>query len=117
MANTIDNRKAQNNDVYHYSGDVFDASWTITRDDDSAYDLSGETIVLSIKADRTDSVALETLTTTLSEISIGGASNNVLTFNKVVTLPEGAYYYDLEITSENYTISYGIWYETYDTNR
>lgn len=117
MANIIDNRKAQNNDVYHYSGDVFDASWTITKDDTTAYDLSGKTIELSIKTNKSDTTALETLTTTAGEISIGGGSNNVLTFNKVVTLPEGAYYYDLEITTDSYTISYGIWYETYDTNR
>ena len=114
---TINNIKAQENDISHYRGDVFDEVWTITKDDESAYDLSGKTLVLSIKEKKTYTTAAETLTTTDGEIAISGASNNVLTFDKVVELDERGYYYDLEIVDDNYTISYGQWKEVYDVNR
>ena len=46
---TINNIKAQNNDIKHYRGDVFDEVWTITKSDSTAYDLSGKTIKLTIR--------------------------------------------------------------------
>lgn len=114
---TIDNIKAQNNNIKHYRGDVFDEIWTITKSDGTAYDLSGKTIRLSIKIDKTDTTEVAYISTADGDISISGTSNNVLTFNKIIELNERAYYYDLEVVDDNYTISYGLWEETYDVNR
>lgn len=114
---TITNIKAQNNDIYHYKGDVFDEVWTVTLSTGTAYDLDGKTVVLSIKKDKTDTSDTEALSTTAGTITISGDDNNVITFNKVVSLDERSYYYDVVNTTDNYTLSYGLWVETSDVNR
>ena len=113
----LTNIKPANHDITYYSGDKFDLSFTVTKDNGDAYSLSGKTLKMYIKYNRTDSTTVDTLTTTDSEITISGAGNNVVTFDKVMTMAAGTYVYDLEIDDDDYTICYGNFKVTYDTTR
>ena len=113
---TINNIKAQYNDIKHYRGDVFDEVWTIKKSDGTAYDLSGKTVKLTIKEKKTSETELVSMSIG-DGIALSGVDNNVLTFNKVVSLEEKKYHYDIEVTEDNYTISFGLWVETYDVTR
>ncbi len=92
-------------DIEYYNGDSRTKSYTVTDADGVAVDLSGDTITLTIKKRKSGS-AVATLTTA-SEISISGASNNVvnITFNH--DLVERAYYYDLYDNTDDQTLMYG----------
>jgi len=114
---TYDNRKPVQAIIRHYRGDKFDEVWQIAKSTGAAYDLSGKTVILSIKKKRTDSEAVETISTTDTEIVISGASNDTLTFNKVINLPNAKYQYDCEIVEDKYTIATGPWFEDNDVNR
>jgi len=103
---TIDNRKPVNKDIYVYLGDKFDLGLRVTKDDGTAYDLSGKSITMTIKKEKNGSVILTMTTDT--EITIGGADNNVLQFDKVLdSLEERSYLYDVQIDDDDYTIVYG----------
>ena len=103
---TLDNLKPANHDITYYSNDEFDLSITVTDEDGNAPNLSGHVISMTIKLKKTDSNAVQTLTAG-SEITIGGASNNVLTFEGNYDLDERSYYYDIYDATSEETIMYG----------
>ena len=113
----LTNIKPANHDITFYSGDTFDLSFAVTKDNGDAYGLSGKTLKMQIKRDKRDSTSVYELTTTAGDIAISGASDNVVTFSKVMTLDEGDYVYDLQIDTDSYTIVYGNFKVTYDTTR
>ena len=97
-----------NQDIYYYNGDSRTKSYTVTDGDGAAVDLSGDTLTLTIKKKKDDSSAVATLSTA-SEITISGASNNVvnIAFNNEV-FDERSYYYDLYNNTDDETIMYGL---------
>ena len=100
-----------NQDIYYYNGDSRTKSYTVTDGDGAAVDLSGDTITLTIKKTK-DSAAFATLSTA-SEITISGASNNVvnIAFN-LATFDERSYVYDLYDNTDDQTIMYGLFIVT-----
>ena len=100
-----------NYNIDYYNADSYDLSITITDQDGSAVDLSGDTITLTIKKDKDDSSAVSTLSTA-SEIAISGASNNILTITINLDLDERSYYYDLYNNTDDETIMYGLFIVT-----
>ena len=113
----LTNIKPANHDITYYSGDTFDLSFAVTKDNGDAYSLSGKTLVMQIKRNRSDSDSVDELSTTNGDIAISGASNNIVTFDKELDIDSGTYVYDIEITTDNYTIVYGDFKVTGDTTR
>jgi len=68
----LTNIKPANHDITYYSGDTFDLTFAVTKNDGSVYDLNGKTLTMQIKRDRRDSASVFELTTTDGDISIGG---------------------------------------------
>ena len=95
-----------NQDIYYYNGDSRIKSYTVTDKDGAAADLSGDTLTLTIKKKKSGA-AVATLSTA-SEISISGASNNIVSiaFN-LATFIERSYHYDLYDNTDGQTIMYG----------
>ena len=112
---TISNIKPQNNNIEYYANDVFDEVLTITDADGSAVDLSAKTLTFVAKKRKTDATSDAVINiSTASEISVSGASNNVVTFSGTYDLTERSYHYDLTNTTDNLTLSYGLFIVTED---
>ena len=103
--------KAANYDITYYNADSYDLSVTITDQDGSAVDLSGDTLTMTIKKKKTNTTAVATLSTA-SEIAVSGASNNVVTISFNIDLDERSYYYDLYNNTDDDTIMYGMFIVT-----
>ena len=101
-----------NQDIYYYNGDSRTKSYTVTDADDAAVDLSGDTLTLTIKKNKSGA-AVATLTTTASTITVSGASSNVvsLIFNNA-DFEERSYHYDLYNNTDDDTIMYGLFIVT-----
>jgi hypothetical protein len=97
-----------NQDIYYYNGDSRTKSYTVTDVDGAAVDLSGDTLTLTVKKKKCDSSAVATLSTAL-EITISGASNNVvnIAMGNLPDLDERSYFYDLYNNTDGDTIMYG----------
>ena len=110
---TIDTRKPQNNDIQFYLRDRLEMILVVTDQDDAAVDLSGNSLVFSIRKTE-NGTALETITTASGDIVIGGDDNNMLTFVKELSgIEERTYYYDLYNVTEKDTITDGKFIATY----
>ena len=97
---THDIRRAANVDIKYNIRESFSWTGTITDQDDAAVDLSGKTLVYSVRK-RENSTAVDSLTTD-SEITISGASNNIVTIAAdSITVSERSYFHDLENTTDN----------------
>ena len=115
---TLDNISASKYDIKYYSGDEFDLSITVTDEDGNAVGLLGKTLKFQVKRSKTDTAVNAIIDiSTASEISIGGASNNIVTFSGIYDLQGGKYYYDLENTTDSDTIMYGVFIVVYDVTR
>lgn len=115
---TLDSRKAASNDIKYYQNDVFDMSIEVTDQDGIAVNLSSKTLKFQVKKKKIDAEADAVVDiSTDSEISISGASNNIVTFSGTYDLPQRSYYYDLENTTDNETIMYGRFIVTGDVVR
>ena len=101
----IDIRKQVALNIKYKNGDVFDFSFRLTKDDDSAYTLTGKTLRMDIKTSRTDQSYVYRLTSA-TEIAI--TDTNLVTFTKVMDLPNDTYYYDLKIVDDDYFIMGGL---------
>jgi len=101
----IDIRKQENVNIRYKNGSVFDLSFRLKKDDGSVYDLSSDTLRMDIKKNRDDSSYVYRLTSA-TEITI--SDTNLVTFSKVLNLPNDTYYYDLKITTDNYFIMGGL---------
>jgi hypothetical protein len=95
-----------NQNIYYYNGDSRTKSYTVTDGDGAAVDLSGDTLTLTIKKKKSGT-AVATLSTG-SEITISGASNNVVNIAFNNELEERSYYYDLYNNTDDETIMYGL---------
>ena len=95
-----------NQDIEYYSNDSITKSYTVTDQDDAAVNLSGDTLTLTIRKKKGGAV-VETLTTA-SEITVSGASNNIVTITFNHDLEERAYVYDLYDNTDDETIMYGL---------
>jgi hypothetical protein len=100
-----------NQDIYYYNGDSRTKSYTVTDGDGAAVDLSGDTLTLTIRKKKGGAVV--TTLTTASEITISGASNNVvnIAFNLAI-FDERSYVYDLYDNTDDETIMYGLFIVT-----
>ena len=101
----IDIRKHVAVNIKYKNGDVFDLCFRLTKNDNSAYDLTSDTLQMDIKKNRDDSTYLYRLT---ESDGITVSDTNLVTFSKVLELPNDTYYYDLKITSDNYTMISGL---------
>lgn len=79
-----------------YKGDSFKETAKVRDANRDPIDLSGATVTLTIKKERTDTTAALILTEG-DGITIGGADNNEIDINKIITLAARDYYYDLQI--------------------
>lgn len=91
--------------IKYKNGSVFDWSFRLTRDDGTAYDLSAKALRMDIKENRDDQSFIYRLT---SGVEITISDTNLVTFSKVMELPNDTYYYDLKITTDSYFIAGGL---------
>ena len=101
----IDVRKQVSVNIKYKNGEVFDFAFRVTKNDDTAYTLTAKTLRMDIKTNRDDQSYVYRLTTA-TEIAI--TDTNLVTFDKVMNLPNDTYYYDLKITDDNYFIMGGL---------
>lgn len=113
---TLNNISAAQYDIKYYRNDELDLNITVTDSDGDAVDLSGKTLVMQIKAKKTDSTSLYELTVG-DGITVSGASNNIVTFSGTYDLSEKAYFYDMENQTDNKTIMEGKFIVTGDVTR
>ena len=91
-----------------YQNDKADFKLTITKDDDTPYNLSGKTLRMQLKRKNAkDSSVIELTTAESGGLTIGGVSSNEVTFNKEMIAPSEVYIYDLECVTDKYTICFG----------
>jgi|APGre2960657404_1045060.scaffolds.fasta_scaffold00086_25 hypothetical protein len=93
---TADLRPAQYN-VKIWRNDSWSQVFAILADT-TAVNLSGCTILVQVRPTPTSTSVVLTLSTANSTISIGGASLNQITFNKIVDVAAGTYVYDMNVT-------------------
>ena len=105
MAETHDLIKQVSVNIKYKNGEIFDWTFRVTRDDGTAYDLTSDTLRMDIKENRDDQSFVYRLVSG-TEITI--SDTNLVTFNKVLNLPNDTYVYDLKITSDNYFIAGGL---------
>jgi hypothetical protein len=87
-----------------YKGDTLNLSYTLTDSDTGdAIDLSGADIEMQVRQATTSDTALLTLDLT-DGLSVGGAGNNIVAIEKVITLTAGKYRYDMQFTLADSTI-------------
>jgi hypothetical protein len=97
---TNDIRRAANIDIKYNIREQFVWVGTVTDAGGSAVDLSGKTLLYSVRK-RENSEAVLTASTA-SEIVVSGANNNVITITIATPdLTERTYYHDLENTTDN----------------
>lgn len=88
-----------------YAGDTFELELTFLEDDGTTpVNLTGVDFKMCIKAALTPGgTALETFVTP-TEITLSGGGNNILTISKILNIPGGDYFYDLEATYPDDTV-------------
>jgi hypothetical protein len=109
---TFDTRKGQNVDIRHNLREKFTMIITVTDQDSAAVDLSAKTLLFSIR-ETESGTAVDTMGTAEGTITVSGASNNVLTFSKTLTLSQKNYYYDLLNSTDTENIMDGRFYADY----
>jgi hypothetical protein len=102
-------------DIEYYNNDSITKSYTVTDQDGNPVDLSGDTLTLTVKKEKSGT-AIQTLSTA-SEITISGAGNNVvnIAFNHDF-VEERSFVYDLYNNTDDDTIMYGLLIVTLETN-
>ena len=89
----IDITKQAKKNIKYKNNSDFELSITVTSGG-AAVDLSGDTIRMDIKKNRDyQSYVYRLLSGT--DITVSGASNNILTWSKVMNLPNDIYFYDV----------------------
>ena len=105
MAQNLDIRKQANYNIRYKNGSVFDLVIRVTQNDGTAYTLTGKSLRMDIKENRNDQSYVYRLT---ESDGITITDTNLLTWNKVLSLPNDQYHYDLKITTDNYFIMGGL---------
>lgn len=95
-------------DITVKRGDSFNLTITVTdTDTGNAIDVSGYTFKCQVRASKNSSKKLLEFLTSDNTLSVGGASNNVITLTQTAAtmagLPDGTHYWDLEVTSGSTT--------------
>ena len=103
----IDIAKQDDTNIKYKNNSDFDLSVTVTSGG-SAVDLSAKVIRMYIKKNRDYQSFVYNLSTTGGEITVSGASNNILTWSKVMELPNDTYYYDVYNVTDNDYIMGGL---------
>lgn len=110
--------KPAEHNIPYYKGDVFNKSYTVTDADGNPVDLSAKALTFQVKKKKTDPQANAVIDiSTASEISVGGADGNVVTFSGSYDIPERSYYYDLQNTTDGETVMFGLFVVTGDVTR
>ena len=99
MATEISIVKGARVNISYEDNSTFDLVIRVTEDDGSAYTLTGKTIRMDIKENR-DKHGYVYRLTSATEITI--SDTNLLTWNKVLSLPNDTYYYDVYIEDDGY---------------
>ncbi len=105
MATEISIVKEEALNITYKNKSDFDLVIRVTRDDGSAYTLTGKSLRMDIKANRDNSSFLFRLT---DSDGITISDTNRLTFSKVMELPNDTYFYDLKIVTDDYFIMGGL---------
>lgn len=106
MAQEISIIKQVDLNIRYKNKSVFDLTIRVYRDDGSDYDLSEDDLRMDVKENRNDQSYVYRLESGTSDIVI--SETNLVTFNKVMNLPNDTYVYDLKITTDNYFIMGGL---------
>ena len=97
----IDIAKQVDTNIKYKNNSEFDLSVNVTKSG-AAYDMSGKTVRMMIKKNRTYQSFVYNL---VSGVDITISSNN-LTWSKVMNLPSDTYYYDvMNVTNADYIMS------------
>lgn len=105
MAREISIVKGERINIKYENQSVFDLVIRVYTNDGSDYDLSSDTLRMDIKENRDDQSRVYRLVSG-TEITI--SETNLVTFNKVMDLPNDTYVYDLKITTDDYFIMGGL---------
>jgi len=107
---TYNNVRAETGNIIVKQGDKFDLAMDIYQVSDSgvetAKNLTDKTVRMEVRATKTGAVVLTLASPTT--ITISGDDSNRITFNTIITLDEGEYYYDIQIDEDSYTIRQGM---------
>lgn len=88
-----------------YKGDTFEAVLTFTDENGTAIDLSGATLLMQIKSNKTDSTS-EVELTEGDGLTVSGGSNNIVTIFSNHDLDAGRYTYDFQATTGSRVVTY-----------
>jgi len=105
MAQEISIIKGERINLSYEDKTTFDLVIRVNQDDGSAYTLTGKTIRMDVKENRDKQSFIYRLTSA-TEITI--SDTNLLTWNKVMTLPNDTYVYDVFIVDDGYVIMGGL---------
>jgi hypothetical protein len=99
-------------EILYYNNDEFDLSFTVSDVDGNPVDLSGKDLVMTVRKGRGSDAVI-----TITNITVGGVDNNQVTLSGSYSVDERSYRYDLENTTDNITIIYGLFTVTGDVTR
>ncbi len=105
MAREITIVKGERINISYEDKTLFDLVVTVTKNDGSAYTLTGKSIRMDVKENR-DKQSFVYRLVSGTDITISGT--NKLTWNKVMTLPNDTYVYDVFIIDDNYITMGGL---------
>lgn len=93
--------------IKHIKGDKLTKSFSVNYGV-NAYNMADLTLVMHIKTSLSGSISpVQTLSSASGDLVISGTSSNIVTFNEVIDLAPGVYYYDIEVQENNKTIMQG----------
>lgn len=105
MAREISIVKQESINIKYKNGSLFDLAFRVYKDDGTDYDLSEDDLRMDIKENRNDQSRIYRL---VSGVEITISETNLVTFSKVMELPNDTYVYDLKITTDDYFIMGGL---------
>lgn len=101
----VDISKQSAYNITYTNNSTFDWSWRALTSGGGAYDLSAKTVRMDIKKNRDYQSYVYRLVSG-TEITI--SDTNLLTWNKVMNLPNDMYFYDVFIVEDNYYLRGGL---------
>jgi len=105
MAQEINIIKQVDVNIRYKNNSTFDLIIRVTKDSGVAYTLTAKTLRMDIKENRDDQSYVYRLT---QADGITISDTNLLTFSKVMNLPNDTYYYDLKIVTDSQFIMGGL---------
>lgn len=105
MASEITIVKGQRVNIKYENNTTFDLVLRVTINNGSAYTLTGKELRMDVKENRDDQSYKYRLT---DSDGITITDTNLLTWDKVMNLPNDTYYFDLKIITDSYIIMGGL---------